>query len=97
MGVSREEIRNLAELSRLNLSEDELADLQGDLNDILEMVDRIQELETEDVEPTYHTFPLTNVFGKDQVRPSSSAEALFDHAPESSDGYFVVPRIIEDS
>lgn len=96
MSISDEELLKLSELARLNLSEEERSGLREDLNEILGLAESIQDLDTGGVEPTYHAMPLENVTREDESRPSPDAAKVLRNAPDSSDGYFVVPRVIED-
>lgn len=96
MNITDEEIERLAELARLDLSDAEREAMREDLNEILELAESIQDVDTDDVPPTYHAVPIDNVFGPDEVRPSIDVETVLDGAPDVSDGYFVVPRVIED-
>ncbi len=96
MAVIDQEIDKLSRLARLKLSGEEEKELASELDEILELAEKINEVDTEGVEPTYHALPLTNVFREDAVQKSSAAESVLRNAPESSDDYFVVPRVIED-
>jgi aspartyl-tRNA(Asn)/glutamyl-tRNA(Gln) amidotransferase subunit C len=71
--------------------------MQTELAQILGHAERIQSLDLEDVEPTSHSIPLSNVTRPDQVRPSLTQEEALSNAPEAEDGRFKVPRIIEDA
>ncbi len=94
MPISEEQVRHVATLARLDLSERQVSTLAGELSGILDHVGRIQELDLEDVEPTAHAIALTNSAREDQVRPClSTAEALLN-APDSQDGAFEIPRIV---
>ncbi|MFP4687457.1 MAG: Asp-tRNA(Asn)/Glu-tRNA(Gln) amidotransferase subunit GatC [bacterium] len=96
MSVSDQEIKKLATLSRLDLSEQERGELSEDLNEILSLAEKINEVDTSGVEPTYHALPLNNVMRADEERPSPDPQKVLRHAPDASDGYFVVPRVIEE-
>lgn len=96
MSISDQEVRKLAELARLNLSAEEREALTGDLNEILELAEKIDEVDTEGVEPTYHALPIRNVYRSDEHRASPDPHKVLQHAPDHSDGYFVVPRVIGD-
>ncbi len=96
MSMTDQEVQKLAELARLNLPAEERDALTGDLNEILELAEKVDEVDTEGVEPTYHALPIQNVYRSDEHRSSPDPEKVLDHAPDTSDGYFVVPRVIED-
>ena len=74
--ISRDEVAHLARLSRLALRDDELDHLATQLDDILSAVARIQEVAAEDIPPTSHALPLTNIFRADEVRPPLGADTI---------------------
>lgn len=96
MSISDDEVKKLSDLARLNLSEEDRRELTDDLNEILELAEKINEVDTEDVPPTYHALPIENVMREDEQRPSPDPSKVLEHAPDASDGYFVVPRVIDD-
>lgn len=96
MSITDDEVDHLADLARLNLEQDEKTSLKEDLNEILGLAEKIQDVDTEDVEPTYHAYPLENVSRPDRVEENDAAETLLEHAPDESDGYFVVPKVIDN-
>ena len=95
MKISRDEVKHVANLARLRFDEGELEKFTDQLNVILTYIDKLNELDTSEVEPTYHVLDLVNVFREDQVQPSLPREAALANAPEHADGFFQVPRIIE--
>ena len=95
MKISREEIEHVANLARLRFGGAELEKFTDQLNTILTYIDKLNELDTSEVEPTYHVLDLVNVFREDQVQPSLPRETALANAPERADGFFQVPRIIE--
>jgi aspartyl-tRNA(Asn)/glutamyl-tRNA(Gln) amidotransferase subunit C len=92
--ITRDEVRHLADLARIDLSDAELDHLAPQLAVILDSVASISEVAAADVSPTSHPLPLTNVFRDDVVRPSLSAEEALSGAPEVEDQRFSVPRIL---
>ncbi|MCL2542879.1 MAG: Asp-tRNA(Asn)/Glu-tRNA(Gln) amidotransferase subunit GatC [Nocardioidaceae bacterium] len=94
--LSRDEVRHLADLARIDLSDAELDHLAPQLNVILESVASIQGVAGDDVVPTSHPIPMTNVFREDVVRPSLTPEQALSGAPEAEDDKFSVPRILGD-
>jgi aspartyl-tRNA(Asn)/glutamyl-tRNA(Gln) amidotransferase subunit C len=94
MSISEEEVRHVALLARLGLTDDEVLRLRDELSNILEQVDKIGELDLEGVEPMAHAVDLTNVTRPDENRPSLTQEEALLNAPESRDGAFVIPRIV---
>lgn len=94
--LSRDEVAHLADLARIDLDATELDHLAPQLNVILEAVASIREVAGDDVPPTSHPIPLTNVFREDVVVPGLSAEQALSGAPEAEDQRFRVPRILGD-
>ena len=93
--ISREEVRHLADLARIDLSDAELDHLAPQLAVILDSVASIREVAADDVPPTSHALPLTNVFREDEVRPGLTAEEALSGAPvEPEQQRFSVPRIL---
>jgi len=94
--ISRDEVSHLADLARIQLSDAELDHLAPQLNVILESIASIQGVAGDDVPPTSHTLPLTNVFRDDIERPGLTAEEALSGAPEVEQQRFKVPRILGD-
>ena len=94
--ISRDEVRHLADLARIDLDDAELDHLAPQLSVILESVASISDVAADDIPPTSHPIPVTNVFRKDTVRPSLTPEQALSGAPEVEDQRFVVPRILGD-
>ncbi|WP_026875374.1 Asp-tRNA(Asn)/Glu-tRNA(Gln) amidotransferase subunit GatC [Jiangella gansuensis] len=92
--ISREEAAHLARLARLDLAPDELDHLAGQLDQILGAVAQVTEVAADDIPPTSHALPLTNVFREDEPRPCLSADAALAGAPAAEDGRFRVPQIL---
>lgn len=95
MKLTREEVTHIAFLARLELSDQEVDKLGGHLNRLLESIETLKEVDTENVEPTSHAIPVYNAFRKDVSRPSLPLEEVLANAPESDGETFVVPRIVE--
>jgi len=95
MPISREQVEYVAHLSRLDLSEEEKARFARQLDAILQAVEKLNELDTQQVEPLVHIAPRRNVFREDAAGQSLPPEEALRNAPERADGYFKVPRIIE--
>jgi aspartyl-tRNA(Asn)/glutamyl-tRNA(Gln) amidotransferase subunit C len=94
--ITRDEVAHLAGLARIDLSDAELDRLAPQLNVILESVASISGVADEDVPPTSHPLPLTNVFREDEVVPCLTAEEALSGAPEQEQQRFSVPRILGD-
>jgi aspartyl-tRNA(Asn)/glutamyl-tRNA(Gln) amidotransferase subunit C len=96
MTITRDEVAHLARLARLALSDAELDRMASQLDVILGAVARVGEVASDDVPPTSHSVPLTNVFRPDEVRPSLPPDAALAAAPAAEDGRFRVPRILDE-
>ena len=94
--IAREDVEHVAELARLELTAAEKEQFISQLNDILTYIEKLNELDTADVEPTSHVIPMSNVFRDDEVRPSLDRDKVLHNAPEQSRFFFKVPRIIEE-
>jgi aspartyl-tRNA(Asn)/glutamyl-tRNA(Gln) amidotransferase subunit C len=92
--ISRDEVAHLARLARLAVTEQELDKFAGQLGVILEAVAKVTEVAADDVPPTSHAVPLTNVFREDVVRPGLTQQQALAGAPAAEDGRFRVPRIL---
>jgi aspartyl-tRNA(Asn)/glutamyl-tRNA(Gln) amidotransferase subunit C len=95
MAVKAEDVKQVAALARLDVTASEVGRLTGELNRILEYMEKLNELNTDSVEPTSHVIPVTNAFRADVAKVFPDTEALRDAAPQSEAGYFKVPRIID--
>ncbi len=94
--ISRAEAEHLARLARLDLAPDELDHLAGQLDAIAGYVARVSEVAADDIPPTSHSVPLTNVFREDQLVPCLTPQAALSAAPEVESGRFRVPRILAE-
>lgn len=95
MQITPDLIKYLESLARITLSESEEEKVGKELQDILTYIDTLNELDTTDVEAISHSFPITNVLRKDEVKPSMSPDEIVVNAPESQDGAFVVPKTVD--
>lgn len=94
MALTPDEVADLARLSRIELTRAELEHLAPQLEVILESVARVSEVAADDIPPTSHALPLTNVFRDDVVTPSLDRGAVLAMAPDAEDDRFRVPRIL---
>jgi aspartyl-tRNA(Asn)/glutamyl-tRNA(Gln) amidotransferase subunit C len=94
--ISREEVAHLARLSRLAVTEEELDRFAGQLDVILQSVARVGEVAADDIPPTSHSVPLTNVYRDDEPRPSLTQSEALSGAPDAYEGRFRVPRILDE-
>jgi aspartyl-tRNA(Asn)/glutamyl-tRNA(Gln) amidotransferase subunit C len=89
--IDREQVLHVALLARLALDEEEVERMARELSGILEHVDRIAELDLDQVEPTDHVVELENVLRSDEPRPSWPRKRMLEQAPDPADGAFRVP------
>ena len=89
--IDREQVLHVARLARLELSEDEVERMSGELTGILGHIEKIGELDLEGVKPTSHVVEMTNALRDDEPRPSWPREQIFEQAPAVSDDGFEVP------
>lgn len=92
--ISRDEVAHLAKLARLAVTEGELDVFAGQLDDILDAVAKVGEVAADDIPPTSHAVPLTNIFRSDVVRPGLTQQEALAGAPAAEEGRFRVPRIL---
>ena len=95
MKIDKQLISRLEHLARLELSESQKEALMGDMNEILEMVEKLQELDTENVEPLVYINETENVWRKDEVKHQVEREKALANAPDKNDSFFKVPKVID--
>ena len=95
MSVSEKEVRYVADLARLQLSEEEVQSLSKDMNDILGYMDLLNELDTSEVEPLEHVIELNSRLREDVAKTPLSHDAALKNAPDADSDYFRVPKVIE--
>jgi aspartyl-tRNA(Asn)/glutamyl-tRNA(Gln) amidotransferase subunit C len=95
MKISKEEIEHIASLARLYLSEEEKELFGSQLSSILDYMEKLNELDTRDIEPTSHVLPLSNVMRDDVPGRSIPREDALKNAPDRTDKFYRVPKIIE--
>ncbi len=93
--ITKADVDYVARLAQLTLDDATKERLVGELGDILSYVNKLNELDTSDVEPMMHVIEMTNVLRDDVVRPSLDRDAALENAPQSDGEYFLVPRILE--
>lgn len=95
MSISIQDVEHVANLARLDLTEEEKQQFTNQLSAILQYADKLKQLNTDDVEPTSHVMKIMNVMREDEVRPSLSIEDVMKNAPDEEDGQFRVPAVLE--
>ena len=95
MEIKREDILHLASLSNLSLTDEEVESLGKDLQDIIKYISQLDELDTENVEPTYQVFEMENVWREDEILPQEAGrEALLALTKEEKDNQIKVPKVL---
>jgi aspartyl-tRNA(Asn)/glutamyl-tRNA(Gln) amidotransferase subunit C len=89
--IDRDQVLHVARLARLRLSEDEVERMSSELSSILGHIEKIEELDLDDVEPTSHVVEVENVLREDEPRPSWPRERILEGAPDAADDGFRVP------
>lgn len=95
MSVDHDTVRKVAKLARIAVSEDEIPPLAEKLNGILNWVERLQEVDVEGVEPMTSVTPMALKRRPDVVTEGDAVEAVLSDAPDSAEGFFVVPKVVE--
>ena len=95
MSIERQEIEKLATLSRIAIGEDTITEVSQRLSSVLELVDQLQAVNTEGVEAMSHPMKATQRLREDEVSEINQREALQAVAPDTEDGLFLVPKVIE--
>lgn len=93
--ITIKDVRHIATLARLRFDDDEAEKIKDDLNSILGYVEKLNELDTEGVEPTSHTLDIYTVTRPDAAVPSLSNEEALANAPQKENNHFKVPKVIE--
>ena len=94
--ITADDVRKVAQLSRLNLPEETIATYTGQLERILDYVDQLQAVDTEGVPPTTRAVEVVNVTREDAVVPTDVREELLDQAPQREGDFFRVPKILAE-
>ncbi len=95
MSVSRDQVQRVAELARLEFSEEDEARMAEELSQILDYVEKLEELDTSGVPPMSHVLDVSNVFRPDEVESRIDRDQALEPAPETADGYFQVPKVLD--
>jgi aspartyl-tRNA(Asn)/glutamyl-tRNA(Gln) amidotransferase subunit C len=95
VSITIKDVEHVAKLARLELSEQEKQTFTEQMNAILKYADQLNELDTDNVEPTSHPVPLVNVMREDVSTPSLPIEKVLLNAPDEEDGQIKVPAVLE--
>ncbi|HPF40318.1 MAG TPA: Asp-tRNA(Asn)/Glu-tRNA(Gln) amidotransferase subunit GatC [Phycisphaerae bacterium] len=93
--IDEQQVRHIAHLSRLDLSDAEISQYGRQLGDILAYVETLNEVETDGVEPTAHAMPISNVFRADETGESLGVDKALQNAPDKAPPYFKVPKVLD--
>jgi aspartyl-tRNA(Asn)/glutamyl-tRNA(Gln) amidotransferase subunit C len=95
MSSTKFDVQYVAELARIKLTPEEINTFQSQLGHVLEHVEKLNQLDLTNVEPTAHSFPIYNVFRDDQEQPSLPRELALSNAPHQAHGLFIVTKVVE--
>ncbi|MCF6271393.1 MAG: Asp-tRNA(Asn)/Glu-tRNA(Gln) amidotransferase subunit GatC [Melioribacteraceae bacterium] len=97
MSVTKNDVEHIAKLAKLEIKEDEINEFTSQLNQVLEYVDKLNELDTENVEPLSHPVEGENVFRDDILKNSISTDDALKNSASKTDEYFKVPKVIKSN
>jgi aspartyl-tRNA(Asn)/glutamyl-tRNA(Gln) amidotransferase subunit C len=97
--ITRSDTEKIAKLARLEFSDSEYETLTGELNNVIGYIDQLKELDVSSVEPleNINESVVVNAFRKDEANPSLTTQEALKNAPKSGDGFFLVPKVIEQT
>jgi aspartyl-tRNA(Asn)/glutamyl-tRNA(Gln) amidotransferase subunit C len=95
--IDQAQVKKVAKLSRLQLSESEVDEFTHQLSAVLDYMEKLNELDTAKIEPLAHCLPITNIFREDSVKQSLGTEKTLANAPQRDGNFFKVPKILDDS
>ena len=95
MAVSIEEVKKIAKLAKLEFKEEEIEKFTQQMNDILNYMEQLSEINTDNVEPLYHVIEVGNVLRNDEVKQSFPKEIILENAPVKEKDFILVPKVIE--
>jgi len=93
--ITEKDVEYVANLAQLTLDDTQKERLVGELGKILNYIDKLNELDTDGVEPMMHVQALSNVFRKDEIAPSLPRETVMQNAPKDDGEYILVPQILD--
>lgn len=95
MSVSKEDVKHIAKLSKLDLTEEELEKYTNELSSIVDFANELSNISVEGIKPTAHILDIKNEFRKDEVQPSYDREEILKNAPSKDAGCVSVPKVVE--
>ncbi len=96
MKISKNDVVKVAELARLEFNNEDVEKFTEQLGNILQYIEKLNELDTDNVEPTSHVLYISTPLREDKVVKTLTIEEVLQNAPESEDGFIVVPQVIDD-
>jgi len=96
MKISTKDVKEVAELARLDFKEDEIEKFRSQFENILNFISKLDELDIDDVKPTIHVLDISTPLREDEVKDWISQDQALKNAPQTEDGFFAVPKVIED-
>ena len=94
MAITKIEIERIAKLAKLKFTDDEVEELTHQMGEIIEYVNKLNELDLKDVPPTYHVLDIKNVMREDEIKEGLTQEEALINAPAKHGGFFSVPKVI---
>jgi len=94
MKITKDEVLYVADLARLDLDDESIEKYAGQIDNILEYVDKLKAVDTQGVRPTSHAIFLTNAFREDENKQHLERDQVLANAPEKEDGSFIVPKVV---
>lgn len=94
MSVSKEDVKKIAVLARLEFTEEEIGNYTNEMNQILNYMEKLNELDTENIKPLSHPIENSNVFREDVLKESTLREEALKNAPDKTNEHFKVPKVI---
>ena len=95
MTIDLKTIKHISKLSRISVDDEKAKKLEGDLNSIFELIEKLNELKTEDVEPLTSIAETTLKFRSDEVKSKNIKNQILKNSPEKNEDFFVVPKVVE--
>jgi aspartyl-tRNA(Asn)/glutamyl-tRNA(Gln) amidotransferase subunit C len=95
MSVDAATVRRIAHLARIAVVEKDVEHLRGELNAILQWVEQLQAVDVQSIEPMTSVTPMQLKMRKDEVTDGGDAARVLDNAPQTDDGFFIVPKVVE--
>jgi aspartyl-tRNA(Asn)/glutamyl-tRNA(Gln) amidotransferase subunit C len=95
MAITRDDVRHVADLARLEFSDEEEERMTEELSQILDYAEKLEELDTSGVPPMSHVLDITNVFRADEIASRIDRDEALEPAPKAEQGYFRVPKVVD--